>query len=742
MRYFLTVLFFFLSCSTQPPGNISGCTNSAACNFNVNANEDDGSCIQEADKCGVCDNDPDNDCIQDCAGIWGGNTPASYCENCISNSGEFDCSGNCCINHLIYSLDSLIYTDISCSIEDLCGVCDGDNSCADGLSYDDISIILQIINANDFSTQQSALNETAFHSWDNNTNGSIEFTEFGIQIWSGGRLQYLNVENISIILTDDIGGLTELTELILFHNGLTEIPETIGNLQKLNILNITSNPISLLPARIIELTNLEKLDISKNNILYLPENIGNLTKLTRLNASGNMLITLPESIGSLNQLTDLFLGYNQIDSLPTSFSDLSSLVELSLYNNKLEILPDSFGAFGKLIFLYLNNNQLNVLPDNFGNMSNLQILYLNNNNLTSLPESIGNLDSLEELWLQNNEFVILSDEIGSLSSLEKLRLNDNKLEMLPDSLCNIYSGLVEFSVGKNYLCSSPDCIIYTNLEDQYCQTNSCPPFHFTPIEDFCVFIEDYTILQEFLDLNPFSQSLPSQSGIPNSASEVVNEDWWHLDNNTGETRLVEISFQSKQLKSTIPENIGNLAKLEILRLSDNKLTGEIPDNITNLNNLKILELNSNQLSGTIPSNIGALSKLDTLYLSYNNLTGEIPSSITEIDSIKYLALNDNYLTGPIPDNIGSLDSLKYLYIDYNQLTGEIPQSLGNLGNIQRIYLHTNQLSGLIPENLCNIYDNYEYARLMLDHNRLCPPYPECIPEHHIGPQYTSGCGEP
>ena len=242
-------------------------------------------------------------------------------------------------------------------------------------------------------------------------------------------------------------------------------------------------------------------------------------------------------------MLNLFLENNQINALPTSFSDLSSLVKLSLYNNKLEILPDSFGAFGELIHLYLNNNQLNALPENFGNMSNLQTLYLNDNNLDFLPENIGNLTSLKELWLQNNEFVSLSDAIGTLTSLSKLRLNNNKLEMLPDNLCNINAGLVEFSVRSNYLCASSiptECIIYANLEDQYCATNSCPPHHFTPIADFCVHIGDYGILQNFLDLNSYSQALPAQTGIPNSAAQCVNPEWWHYDYNTGETRLVEI----------------------------------------------------------------------------------------------------------------------------------------------------------------------------------------------------------
>ena len=59
---------------------VSGCTDSNACNYNADAEEDDGSCAYEEDcagecggdavedNCGECDNNPFNDCIQDCYG--------------------------------------------------------------------------------------------------------------------------------------------------------------------------------------------------------------------------------------------------------------------------------------------------------------------------------------------------------------------------------------------------------------------------------------------------------------------------------------------------------------------------------------------------------------------------------------------------------------------------------------------------------------------------------------------------
>ncbi len=751
MRYILSAILLLFSCTTLPE-NIPGCTNSNACNFNPEANEDDGSCAIVPDMCGICNNDSSDDCVQDCAGIWGGSTVASFCEICISNTGEFDCSGNCCKNDLIYDINSLLSTSTSCSIEDKCGICNGDGW-KNGLPCDDLFALQQIIDANDFSITPSAQNEIEFHAWDLNANGLVDPLEFGVQNWSDeGRLIYLKVD-IPIIITDNIGALTELTELILDASGLTAIPETIGNLQKLKLLSIASNSISLLPEKIVDLVNLEVLLISSNNILYLPGNIGNLTKLIKLDVANNMLTTLPDNIGSLNQLTNLFLENNQINVLPATFADLSNLIELRLYSNKLVELPESFGEFDDLLDLYLNNNQLSKLSDNFGSMNNLERLRLNSNKLDSVPVSIVNMSNLEQLWLQNNQLANLPDEIGvfdslvilkidnnilesipgsvgSLESLKELNLDYNELISLPGSLCDIYNDFDFFSVSNNKLCpgSYPICLTETvNGGSQIC--GGCPP-HFFFIEGYCAWESDYNILQNFLDMNPESQSLPGSAGVPENASHCVNEYWWDSG------RLVEITFQHKQLTSIIPESLGLLDKLEILRLTGNHLIGEIPDGITNLTNLKILKLSSNFLEGPIPENIGALTRLDSIMLSDNLFTGSIPSSIGSMTNIKYLYFDGNLLTGSIPETIGDLEKIVNLYLDNNKLTGEIPSNIGNLLSLGRLYLLNNCLTGPIPAEMCNIYSYNPDFRSMLHNNQFVQPYPDCIKDTHLGNQLT------
>ena len=118
--------------STQDDGSciISGCIDNTACNYDVEANTDDGSCVfalenfdcegnciisidcngdcggdAVLDNCGACDNDDSNDCIQDCAGEWGGLSVIDSCGDCGGNGPSVVCwddsivceSGDCLV---------------------------------------------------------------------------------------------------------------------------------------------------------------------------------------------------------------------------------------------------------------------------------------------------------------------------------------------------------------------------------------------------------------------------------------------------------------------------------------------------------------------------------------------------------------------------------------------------------------------------------------------------------------------
>ena len=173
--------------------------------------------------------------------------------------------------------------------------------------------------------------------------------------------------------------------------------------------------------------------------------------------------------------------------------------------------------------------------------------------------------------------------------------------------------------------------------------------------------------------------------------------------------LTTLKLSENQLTGTIPPELGNLANLTELNLWDNQLTGAIPAKLGDLSNLRSLILNNNELSGRMPSELGNLQWLETLNLRHNQLTGVIPSELGRLSSLVRIDLLDNSLTGSIPPELGGLQSIEKLELKGNQLTGSIPVELGNLTNLTQLQLNHNQLSGDIPSELGNLINLTELS---------------------------------
>ena len=100
-------------------GDVEGCTDATACNYNADATVDDGTCLQE-DECGVCGGDgiPAGDC--DCDG-----NQLDECGVCGGNgipAGDCDCDGN--------QLDALGVCGGDCAADaDADGICDDVDDC-------------------------------------------------------------------------------------------------------------------------------------------------------------------------------------------------------------------------------------------------------------------------------------------------------------------------------------------------------------------------------------------------------------------------------------------------------------------------------------------------------------------------------------------------------------------------------------------------------------------------------------
>ncbi len=152
---------------------------------------------------------------------------------------------------------------------------------------------------------------------------------------------------------------------------------------------------------------------------------------------------------------------------------------------------------------------------------------------------------------------------------------------------------------------------------------------FVEIGDECYWEEDIGVLQQFIDNSSETINMSMDQdgdGVIEPLELGFIQDW-------SDGRLVELDCGYPVfcgLSGEIPDEIGNLIFLEIVRIYVNYLSGPIPETIGNLTNLSVLDLNNNYLSGHIPESICDLSpNLDVLSLDFNHLCPPYPGCVED-----------------------------------------------------------------------------------------------------------------
>ena len=124
---------------------------------------------------------------------------------------------------------------------------------------------------------------------------------------------------------------------------------------------------------------------------------------------------------------------------------------------------------------------------------------------------------------------------------------------------------------------------------------------------------------------------------------VPAERWFSADdecNWTGITcdlfgSVTEIRLARKDLRGTIPFEIGLFKSLTYLDLAENEIWGSIPNELYDCANLEGLFLEHNVLMGGVENGIGKLKNLVRLYLGNNQLGGTLPGR--KMDNLRQLS---------------------------------------------------------------------------------------------------------
>eukprot|EP01018_Ginkgo_biloba_P012330 Gb_34876 [translate_table: standard] len=207
-----------------------------------------------------------------------------------------------------------------------------------------------------------------------------------------------------------------------------------------------------------------------------------------------------------------------------------------------------------------------------------------------------------------------------------------------------------------------------------------------------------------LQNNNFSGALPTFNGLSNLVYAYLgqnNFDTIPADFFKGLTSLEVLSLEYNPLNATdgwrLPSDLQASVSLMNLSLSLTNLIGPIPDFLGNMPGLQVLRLSYNKLSGSIPSTFNG-SKIQIFWLNNQaapSLSGPI-DVVGTMQSLTQLWLHGNKFNGTIPDTLGDCASLTDLKLNNNELVGPIPPSLTKLP-LSAFAAGNNKLTGPIPD---------------------------------------------
>jgi Leucine-rich repeat (LRR) protein len=290
-------------------------------------------------------------------------------------------------------------------------------------------------------------------------------------------------------------------------------------------------------------------------------------------------------------------------------------------------------------------------------------------NVTSLPRELWQLPSLEELVVESNIIPSLPAEVEELRAIKSIEIYLNLVwsEALDQSnfqKIDRLKNLKSFIIDVNFypLTHFPVSIgALTNLLDL--RFSACGLVNFenmsTSVGGLSECLKKLTI-----------EHCRSLEGIP---PEI-----WSLSN------LEELNFQHN-LFSTIPNEIGCLSNLQVLKLTCCGTIRSLPTGIGQLNNLVRIQISDCGGFRTIPPEIGRLKNLETLDIhNCGNLTA-LPDEIGSLTKLQDLMLFRVGLRS-IPATIGSLQNLSHLKIDNCVSLESLPSEILNLLAIERLDL--------------------------------------------------------
>lgn len=510
---------------------------------------------------------------------------------------------------------------------------------------------------------------------------------------------YLNNNFLSGQLTDDLGGLSTVTDFYLDTNAFSgTFPAAWSGLSSVVTMFVMFNQITgTLPSEWGNLQNLEYIQLSVNHVTgTFPSGWFNLPSLETMYLGTNALTgTLPKELAAMPRLHTFSLRTNHLTgTIPEEFGS-SQVTYLRLFDNKMVgTIPPSFSNLVNISLLDLGANFFTGSIPNFSALTQLWYFYLGGNHLTgSFPEYVCGFPDM--LWVALHDSFLtgtIPDCLWSMPMLQVMSFGDM---MLSGTIADAIDlpGIFSIETQGNFL------------------TGSLPEglYHLDSMVSFIVSNNSFT------------------GTISNSIGNLTTVDHWEVGGNllTGTlpssisqmTRLYFFEAVNNNLHGNMDNCFNHTIQVDLntVTVGGNQLTGSLPMELFRAPAIHVFSAFSNCLHTVIPEEVCDSKQLVTLALDGAHTASSCRNRLfPHSEHLKAYMLSDQEQTGRIPSCLYSMPNLQTLHLSGMGWEGSLPEDVTISSSLKDLSLSHNELDGTIPSN----FQNHSWRNLDLSFNFL------------------------
>ncbi|TMS23078.1 Slit-like protein 1 protein [Larimichthys crocea] len=449
----------------------------------------------------------------------------------------------------------------------------------------------------------------------------------------------------------------KLRRMVLYGNKITELPSGVfDGLASLELLLLNANEIRCVRASVFkDLENLALLSLYDNKIQSLAK--GTFSSL-------HSIQTLPGKLLAGRHIASIKQQNKETDYFTPSFI----FKNVKVYSCQVYTRPPPGGTEDRRLSYECNSKP--VCPAKCRCEAN--VVDCSNLRLTKFPEHLPS--SIEELRLNNNDLSVLeaTGAFKGLSQLKKINLSNNKISEIEDGAFEGASSAVELHLTANHL-ESVRGSMFRGMEGLRMLNLLANPFNCDcRLSWFGAWLRSRRIVTG----NPRCQGPAFLREIPLQDVAVPDfrcEDGSVLDDSscapgpqcpsqcTCMDSVVRCSNKHLQaLPRGLPRNVTELY------LDGNQFTS-VPKELATFKYLQLVDLSNNKISSLSDDSFYNMSQLTTLILSYNSLRCIPPLALGGLRSLRLLSLHGNDISELQQGIFSDVASLSHLAIGANPL---------------------------------------------------------------------------